>query len=341
MKYSQLSPNHKYIVGLIAKEFPEVLSTNKVNRKQLVQVMEKFNIKSAAWLTNPGNTISRGIYKFPEFDINNISSEDSNEESENIVINNSEKSDEEIDIDIRERFLAMNEFVISVAEQKHRSLIISSPPGIGKTEGVMRILDKHGFEYNFVSGSASAVGIYEMLYANRAPNQIVIFDDCDRPFFDEESLNVLKKACDTKKVRTISWLKKSSLFDEEGEPIPKQFYYEGSCIFITNKDLYEMSKSGNKNCEHIEAIITRSLYVHLGIRTAREYLIRINQVLEEGMLRKEGISKQEENEIMGFIYEHKDKLIDLSLRMVLKIASIYKNNYDNWKTLAKVACFKV
>lgn len=66
-----------------------------------------------------------------------------------------------------------------------------------------------GNGYTMVKGSGSALGLYRLLYNNRGPNDIILIDDADGLFSDQDQRNLFKAATDTKKVRTLSWIKAS------------------------------------------------------------------------------------------------------------------------------------
>ena len=60
------------------------------------------------------------------------------------------------------------------------------------------------------------------------------------------------------------------------------------------------------------------------IDTAREKLLRVKQIVGDGMLNTYKFSKDEEQEIVDFMFENKDKLREVSLRMCTKIADLRK-----------------
>ena len=93
--------------------------------------------------------------------------------------------------------------------------------------------------------------------------------------------------------------------------------------------------------EHYEALISRSHYVECDMHTAREYVVRIKQVVKTGMLKTaKGLNHHEEGIIMDFIEAHQEKLRELTLRIALKLADIYKVDPGKFESLAKVSLFK-
>lgn len=253
------------------------------------------------------------------------------------------ETDEEIYQKLQDRFEALDTLAEATAKGKNRSLIVSGPAGLGKSYGVSKVverLEEKKYRASMVRGYVRPTGLYKMLYDFKDPNCVIVFDDADSVFMDDVSLNILKTACDMTHKRVISWLTESRMEDEEGERLPRSFEFEGSIIFITNYDFDTMIEAGTKLAPHFEAMISRSHYLDLGMKTKRDYMIRLKQVVELGMLRNAGFSKNQETTIMAFIEKYQDRLRELSLRMVLKLAGLLKMNEATWEKLAKSTCMK-
>lgn len=253
------------------------------------------------------------------------------------------ETEAEIHQKLIDRFAAMDTMAEATATGKNRSLIVSGPAGLGKSFGVMKVLaglESKGFQTAVVRGYVRPTGLYKTLHEFRHPNCVIVFDDADSVFGDDNSLNILKTACDMTKRRTLSWLTESKMEDEEGERLPRSFDFEGSIIFITNYDFDSMIQTGTKLAPHFEAMISRSHYLDLAMHTRLDYVVRIKQVLALGMLKSEGFSKSQEASILAFIMKHQDRLRELSLRMVVKLAGLMKMNPTGWEKLATVTCMR-
>lgn len=96
------------------------------------------------------------------------------------------------------------------------------------------------YDYVKITGSTGKRSIHEALYYNR--DKIIVFDDCDSMWEDDELMNVLKGALDTSGDGTISF--KQDLKVGEGEKIPKRFKFEGRVIFISNYSRQDFIKAG-------------------------------------------------------------------------------------------------
>lgn len=254
------------------------------------------------------------------------------------------ETEEEIYQKLTDRFAAMETLAEATATGKNRSLIISGPAGLGKSYGVMKVvedLESKGYRPYVVRGYVRPTGLYKTLYEFKDPNCVVVFDDADSVFLDDVSLNILKTACDMTKSRRLSWLTETRMEDEEGERLPRNFEFEGSIIFITNYDFDAMIQQGTKLAPHFEAMISRSHYLDLAMKTKRDYLVRLKQVIrEKGMLSKEGYSTSQQETLISFIEKEQNSLRELSLRMVLKLAGLMKMNPMGWEKLAKVTCMR-
>jgi hypothetical protein len=251
----------------------------------------------------------------------------------------------EIEVKLQDRFEALEIMSEATGRGINRALIVSGPAGLGKSytvEAKMAELEKQGHHVTYIKGYVRPLGLYKLLYESRHPNSILVFDDSDSIFHDDVSMNLLKSACDSTDRRVLHWLSRSleREEDEDGENIPEKFEFEGSIIFITNYDFDRLIESGYKLAPHFEALVSRSHYLDLAMKTKLDYLVRIKQVVRGGMLRDRGFSVSDETLIMEFIVDNVDRLRELSLRMVVKLSGLYKMNRNNWQKLAKQTCFR-
>jgi hypothetical protein len=74
--------------------------------------------------------------------------------------------------------------------------------------------------------------------------------------------------------------------------------------------------------------------------TEREKVLRIKQIVKDGMLDTYDFENGEGEEVIDFIDDNKKKLRELSLRTVLKIADLRKSFPNNWKSMAEVTVMK-
>jgi hypothetical protein len=257
------------------------------------------------------------------------------------------ESDTEIIDRLKERFQILTDMTKAVKKGDVRAMIVSGPPGVGKSFGVEEVLSKDDLfdtlgnrkpKYEVVKGAMSALGLYAKLYEFSDAKNVIVFDDCDSVLMDDLSLNILKGALDSSSKRTIAWNTDSRMLRSEG--IPDKFEFKGAAIFITNIK-FEHVKSKRLR-DHLDALESRCHYIDLQMDTQREKVFRIKQIVGEGMLDAHDFDHPEiaKDEILEFIATNKDKLRELSLRMVLKLADLRKSFPSSWQSMAKTTCMR-
>ena len=260
--------------------------------------------------------------------------------SDSTKVTKREETDEETIERLRERFDMLEDMTKATKKGDVRAMIVSGPPGVGKSHGVEKVLGKHDLiatlgerppKYEVVKGAMSAIGLYCKLYKMADKDNVIVFDDCDSIFSDELSLNILKAALDSKKTRRIHW--NTDSFKLRNEGVPDSFEFKGSAIFITNIK-FDNVKS-KKMRDHLEALESRCHYIDLAIDTDREKLLRIKQITNDGMLDEYGLSKDTVEEIVDFCDINKKRLRELSLRTVLKVADLAKAFPTKWEAMAE------
>jgi hypothetical protein len=249
------------------------------------------------------------------------------------------ETDAQIEEKLSDRFDILEAMTTATIEGDARAFIVSGPAGLGKSFTVEKTLadwDPSGLNYSTIKGYIKAPGLYKLLYANRAKGQVLVFDDADEVFLDDTAINLLKAACDTSDLRRISYITEGTLIDEETtERLPKSFEFEGSVIFITNYDFDSMIERGSKLAPHLEALVSRAHYLDLAMKSKRDYIIRIRQVVRQGLLSNIGLDVNGQRDVVDFLEENQDRLRELSLRMALKVGVIRRRG-GNWLKTARV-----
>lgn len=156
------------------------------------------------------------------------------------------------------------------------AIFIAGRGGVGKTHTTEKILASLGLEdgkgYFKNTGSTTAAGMYSLLF--RYKDSVILFDDSDDAFKDQESRNLLKAATDTKKVRKLVWNKMGkNVVDPEGDIsdeemldqglIPRYFEFTGKIIFISNLKMDKLDPDG--------ALRTRAYIIDIDPTTVEIY----------------------------------------------------------------------
>jgi hypothetical protein len=256
-----------------------------------------------------------------------------------------EETDEETIERLRERFQILEDMTRACKKGDVRAMIVTGPPGVGKSFGVEKVLGKHDMiatlsekapKYQVVKGAMSAIGLYCKLFNYADKDNVLVFDDCDSILQEDLSLNILKSALDSKKTRRIHW--NTDSFKLRNEGVPDSFEFKGSAIFITNIK-FENVKS-KKMRDHLAAIESRCHYIDLTIDSEREKMLRIKQIVGDGMLSQHMLDEETHERVVDFIDINKKNLRELSLRTVLKVADLAKAFPSNWEAMAENTVLK-
>src|SRR5210317_1073316 len=208
--------------------------------------------------------------------------------TDSVAATGGDETDAQIIERLRDRFDMLTDMTKAVKKGDVRAMIVSGPPGVGKSHGVEQVLERYKMmetlggtkKYEVVKGAMSPIGLYVKLFKYADKDNVLVFDDCDSIFDEPLALNILKAALDSKKTRTIHW--NTDSFKLRNEGVPDSFKFEGSAIFITNIK-FDNVKS-KKLRDHLEALESRCHYIDLTIDSERDKMLRIKQIVGDGML---------------------------------------------------------
>jgi hypothetical protein len=255
------------------------------------------------------------------------------------------ETDEEALERIKSTFAMLDKITDACSRNLVRGLIVSGPAGCGKSFGVekqlqaanlLRIVAGKEPLYEFVTGGVSAIGLYQKLYYNRNKENVLVFDDCNKLLFDEESLSLFMGAMNSGDKRRIAWNKESRTL-KSGD-IPDAFDFEGSIVFLTNIDFDGTAQKDTRIADQLKAIVSRCHYLDLEIGSLRDQLLLIKLRVDEGMLEDYNFTDEQKEAILGYMVKNGEYLREASLRMCKKIADWVKVDPTEWQDLAEATC---
>lgn len=204
------------------------------------------------------------------------------------------------------------------------SLVITGMAGVGKTHLVKETLKNMGlresYEFEHFKGKATAAGLFITLYQNS--DKIIVLDDCDSVFKDDDAVNILKAALDSYDTRKISYISTRPLKDEYGEPIPAHFEFTGKIIFVSNIPQSRLDA----------AIRSRSFVADISMNTTQMFQ-RMEQLLES---MEPGIAIEAKRQALDVMkcLDAKYGGVDINLRSFIKVARLCAMGFDNIEELA-------
>ena len=245
------------------------------------------------------------------------------------------ETDEERNTRIRKRFAMQEKLVDRVINGTVRSLVVSGPPGVGKSFNVEKALEPlmsddanedgtRGRGVRVLSGTVSVPGLIIAAWDTHQKGDVLVFDDCDDLFRDETGLNILKGILDTSQKRWVKYSKNATWMDDMG--IPREFEYSGSVIFLSNIDFDLEIQRGSRLAPHLLAFIDRSLFLNLTLRTQDDFLARLDH-LAAVMIKND----EEREAVMSFIREHAGRFHSLSGRLILHAYTAMKRYPNDWE----------
>ena len=247
--------------------------------------------------------------------------------------------------DVNNLFGILKRLIKVVIGNYANGLIVYGIGGIGKTYTVESTLKEEGLslnkDYFKINSKITTASLYEILYTHR-DGKILVFDDADGFWKDDDASNMLKAALDTYPVRTVSWYTKqtynvSPLDDAQKQAynqevdlklkagddkikFPSSFDFKSRIIFISNKprDFFD------------SAVLTRVKSIDMTL-TDDEIFERILFILPS--LGKPEVPIECKREILERVRKGKDSkelLKSINLRVFEDAENMYLSGDPNW-----------
>jgi hypothetical protein len=266
-------------------------------------------------------------------------------------------------------FGALSNLVKLVIKGTNKALMIYGGPGTGKSFTVTSAIEQAGLVKNrdwyHVKGKITTQALYELLFIHR-DDKIIVFDDADSVFNNEDSGNILKAALDSYDERIISWLSPRTqniarLNDAQREAFNKEVdkrlaedplgedeveYDEdtGKSKVVKKKPLkypsefrYDgriifISNLGLKDID--SAVLTRSFKINMDL-TDEQMFMRMESIIEH--LGNPNLTKEEKLDTLRVLKERHllGQLKNPQMRTFVAASNIRASGVPNWIELLK------
>jgi hypothetical protein len=206
-------------------------------------------------------------------------------------------------------------------------LLIYGKPGTGKTQTVERVLKEEGVKpKKFDTPLTGYTGFLNALFQNKT-GEVLLFDDNDSLFKDEQNINMLKKVLDMKPVRTIAVSKPTKVVGTN-IVIDEDFEFDSKIIFISNQTKME------------PALLSRLAGVTYSINFSKEEMLQlIKDSLYDMYAEIPDITDVMREEVFEFCEKALPAFNDIDYRafnyvLSFRLASEKAGGGDNWKKRA-------
>lgn len=225
-------------------------------------------------------------------------------------------------------FKEMYKYIKMVAKGLVPSVIICGAPGVGKTWKTTTLLKSLGYEEDVnmytIKGKCTPRRLYLHLYDFQDKNNIVLIDDADAlvgPKAPEDCINILKAALDSTSSdegRLVSYGISGKLMDDDGNEVPKKFYYRGGVIVLTNYNVGQLD-TAFRGRSYVQDI-------HFTAEDTLQIIRDLMPTMDPDKLTAK--AKMKAYDYLMELYEQ-NLLIELSIRTFGLCATMFQANMDD------------
>lgn len=211
-----------------------------------------------------------------------------------------------------------------VAQGYHNSMLVNSPPGIGKTYQINKTLEETVGEDGFVrlSGHITPLKLYITLYENK--DKTVFLDDAEGLVSNDTALSTLKQATADEDTRKVMWTSSTSRLEtNDGREIDESFTFTGQVIMCFNEV---------PDGRHFEAVRNRALYHELDFdyEERKKLLLKVAEEHEESNL-----SQEERLEVARWIIRNTTPAYNgVNLRTLITAFNRREFSEEHWEEMA-------
>jgi hypothetical protein len=259
----------------------------------------------------------------------------------------------------RRLFLNRVESIVKPIQSiKYRHLYVYSPPGLGKTYSIRKILREQGREYNELTGNTSMFAFGLMLAVAQHNNptlspKIIFVDDSDELFNNEASCNIMKNALEGTNTYTyeksmantenkLSELQREAILHFRGEgksgfEIPTHnltFLFASNNRLPQDDEVQMARKKGLAKSPllvHRNAIRSRCRVGDFDLEPSVHWGWLADVALHTDCLTSLGLDKDIKEIILGFLWENWDHLKEKSVRTIEKMGITLLEHTENYE----------
>jgi hypothetical protein len=255
-------------------------------------------------------------------------------------------------ISAEELFDDLARLVKIIIKGSRPALIVYGGPGTGKTKTILDTVNAAGLAKGSgfvpVKGKASPLALYTTLFLNR--KKLIIFDDTDSVWNNDDSVNILKAALDSSPVRTVDWVSpvtqnvtrmtdeekaeyEKSIYDQlDDDPsakvkLPSSFEFEGKVIFISNLTKADLDS----------AVLNRCLAIDMSL-TSKQVFERIELIMDHlSAPNSMDLTKDTKVEVLDFLKQQSasGKMKYVSIRTFVGALGVAASGDPKWRDLLK------
>jgi hypothetical protein len=199
------------------------------------------------------------------------------------------------------------------------AVMLYGSAGVGKTWNTIETLDRlksrdGHINYYQIKGKITPVELYSFVCQHSGPNDIVIFDDCDTAFTNNDSMNLIKAMTDTYDHRMVTY--NSPYISRQG--LPTEFEFFGKLIMITNQSIL-----GN---EHYNALRDRMLLFTLDLDWESKFCKSIDMIVNSIKYRRSSNYRKMAQYVVDYMYKRQAvfNIPEYSLRTAIRLMNVYE-----------------
>lgn len=217
-----------------------------------------------------------------------------------------------------------------LATNKIHAMIVTGPPGLGKTHVVAKVLRASGIDPMPLNPVSNA-GLIEALY--NADDRVLLGDDMEQ-FITGSTIGTLKKALDPQpRNRQIVYQSKSQSKLGTGDPPfdGGPFIFRGRICLLMNRSLHRSEQWPDRLYPHLKALASRVQVFNIcdDLEVIWEYTCYL--AICEGLLQRQGYSLPVANMALAYLTETMRMADDASPRRLEQIAQTIKLQPLTWR----------